>query len=115
MQNWMPDIDGAAGPKYLAIAHAMMLDIKAGRLTAGVRLPPQRVLADALDIDLTTVTRAYGEAQRLGLIESDGRRGSFVREQRVEIPKYALARLGDAGMNAPPEQAGSLLSREYRR
>jgi len=39
MQNWMPDIDGVAGPKYLAIAHAMMLDIKAGRLTAGVRLP----------------------------------------------------------------------------
>ena len=115
MQNWMPDIDGVAGPKYLAIAHAMMLDIKAGRLTAGGRLPPQRVLADALDIDLTTVTRAYGEAQRLGLIESDGRRGSFVREQRVETPKYARARLDDAGMNAPPEQAGSLLSREYRR
>ena len=114
MQSWTPDIVGTGGPKYLAIAKAMMQDIKAGRLIAGARLPPQRVLADALDIDLTTVTRAYGEAQRLGLIESDGRRGSFVREQPVETPKHAPTGRGDAGMNAPPEQAGSLLSVEYR-
>ena len=81
-------------------------------LTPGTRLPPQRALAEALGVDLTTVTRAYGEAQRLGLIESDGRRGSFVCEPR---PQNARPRRIDAGMNAPPESAGGLLSAEFRR
>jgi DNA-binding transcriptional MocR family regulator len=31
-----------------------------------MRLPPQRTLADSLDIDFTTVTRAYTQARKFG-------------------------------------------------
>lgn len=104
-----------SGPKYLAIADALARDIGAGKLAAGSRLPPQRALAEALGVDLTTVTRAYGEAQRLGLIEGDGRRGSFVRERTDQTPKSGWTNMADAGMNAPPELPGGMLVTEFRR
>ncbi|AHE52502.1 PLP-dependent aminotransferase family protein [Sphingomonas sanxanigenens] len=103
MQNWTPDLTAAHGPKYLAIAEALAHDVRTGRLAAGDRLPPQRALAEALGVDLTTITRAYGEAQRLGLIEGDGRRGSFVRAAAAPAPAVALSEPVDTGMNAPPE------------
>lgn len=116
MQSWKPDIAASAGPKYLAIAEALSRDIQSGRLVAGDRLPPQRALAEALGVDLTTITRAYGEAQRLGLIEGDGRRGSFVRARGPSPADLrSRAEISDAGMNAPPELGGGLLSLELRR
>lgn len=115
MQSWKPDIADSLGPKYLAIADALLRDVEAGRLTPGMRLPPQRALAGMLGVDLTTITRAYGHAQRLGLIESDGRRGSFVRDRQKSGATTARGETGDAGMNAPPELPGGLLSLEFRR
>ena len=114
MQTWKPRIELSKGPKYLAIADALARDIEAGALGSGDRLPPQRALAEALGVDLTTVTRAYGEAQRQGLIEGDGRRGSFVKEKR-QPPRASGAERIDPGMNAPPEVAGGLLASEFRK
>lgn len=114
MHDWNPDIRAAKGPKYLAIAQALSHDIEAGVLTAGDRLPPQRSLAEALGLDLTTVTRAYGEAQRLGLIEGSGRRGSFVRARPTVSPSVSARDPGDTGMNAPPDGFGGTLMRAFR-
>ena len=61
-QPWVPLLDRAGGPLYLAIAEAIGADLAAGRLAPGQRLPPQRSLAQALGIDFTTVSRAYAEA-----------------------------------------------------
>ena len=55
---WMPALGRDGGPVYLAIAKAVAADIASGRLQPGMRLPPQRALAEALGIDFTTVTRA---------------------------------------------------------
>lgn len=114
MQDWTPDIRTAKGPKYLAIAQAMSRDIEAGVLAAGDRLPPQRALAQALGLDLTTVTRAYSEAQRLGLVEGSGRRGSFVRARPSMSPSALVNDAGDTGMNAPPEGFGGTLATAFR-
>lgn len=114
MQSWNPDIRAAKGPKYLAIAQALSDDIEAGILAAGDRLPPQRTLAEALGLDLTTVTRAYGEAQRLGLIEGSGRRGSFVRARPTVSPSVPAGDPGDTGMNAPPDGFGGTLMTAFR-
>ncbi|WP_093226402.1 PLP-dependent aminotransferase family protein [Sphingomonas sp. NFR15] len=114
MQSWMPDIAAVPGPKYLAIAEALARDIQAGSLTGGMRLPPQRSLAEALGVDLTTVTRAYGEVRRLGLIEGDGRRGSFVRQTAADAAKTGHGEPGDTGMNAPPEIAGGRMAAAFR-
>lgn len=62
--SWVPALGRAKGPLYLAIADEIAADIAAGRLANGMRLPPQRVLAAALGIDFTTVSRAYNEARR---------------------------------------------------
>ncbi|WP_084579607.1 aminotransferase-like domain-containing protein [Sphingomonas azotifigens] len=112
MPGWNPDIAGTLGPKYLAIAQAIARDVAAGVLNPGDRLPPQRMLAELLGVDLTTITRAYGEAQRLGLIEGDGRRGSFVRNPASPggIPYREPA---DAGMNAPPELPDRQLEKAF--
>ncbi|MGG2305092.1 GntR family transcriptional regulator, partial [Salmonella enterica] len=85
-----------------------------GTLAPGDRLPPQRVLADVLGLDLTTVTRAYGEARKQGLIEGSDRRGSYVRA-RAATPSAAVVQdPGDSGMNAPPEAFGGTLARAFR-
>jgi DNA-binding transcriptional MocR family regulator len=96
----------AAGPIYLAIAEAMAGDIAAGRLLPGQRLPPHRMLAQALDVDLTTVTRAYNEARRRGLIDAAPGRGTFVRAvARPSVPGRGDERRSaavDISMNLPP-------------
>jgi DNA-binding transcriptional regulator YhcF (GntR family) len=76
--DWIPTIDSRGGPVYLRIVAALSDDIAAGRLREGQVLPTHRMLAAALGIDLTTVTRAYKEARRLGLTEAKVGRGSFV-------------------------------------
>lgn len=119
MQNWIPDLSQSAGPKYLSIAEAISRDIAAGVLAAGERLPPQRVLADALSVDLTTVTRAYGEAQRLGLIEGSGRRGSFIKAKAGALVSESahgnVPESSEAGMNSPPENFGGTLTAQFRK
>ena len=65
-------------PKYKAIADAIERDIFSGRLQPGTQLPPHRELADALAINVSTVTRAYGEARSRGLLSGTVGRGTFV-------------------------------------
>lgn len=111
-QKWLPAIADRNGPVYLAICAAISSDLENGRLVPGDRLPPQRELAEALGVDAGTVTRAYAEARRQGLIDAEGRRGSFIRSRPAEgvssdIPPF------DTGMNLPPIPAGGSFPRRY--
>ncbi len=99
---WTPSINRAAGPLYLAIADAIAADIVSGRLPGGARLPPQRGLADALGIDFTTVSRAYSEARRRGLIEGRVGQGTYVRNKRAAPQGLLASGLVDMSMNLPP-------------
>ena len=77
--SWRPRRDApGGGPVYLALAAQLADDIAAGLLPPGAKLPPQRELADYLDIDFTTVTRAYGVCRERGLIYGVTGRGTFV-------------------------------------
>jgi len=115
MQDWTPQIEPGSGPKYLAIAGALSNDIASGKVRRGARLPSQRLLAARLGIDLTTVTRAYREAQRQGLIEGDGRRGSFVRKSPNQSASFDLSADRSGGMNTPPEGVAGKLPSEFIR
>lgn len=106
--SWLPRLEPAAGPKYLAIADAIAAAVAAGSLRPGDRLPPQRELAKVLAVDLTTVTRAFGEAQRRGLLEARVGRGSFVREASAGAPATPPT-LVDMSMNMPPQPEGARL------
>ena len=105
-EEWQPELPAAAlnGPIYLAIADRLAADIAAGRLRPGQRLPPHRSLAEALGVDLTTVTRAYNEARRRGLIEAGVGRGTFVRAampQPGTVEPLVRSPAVDLGMNLP--------------
>ncbi|HZD26483.1 MAG TPA: PLP-dependent aminotransferase family protein [Alphaproteobacteria bacterium] len=78
MTNYQPEIAGHAGPKYLAIAAAISDDIAAGRLPPDSRLPPQRDLAFRLGVTVGTVSRAYAEVTRQGLVHGEVGRGTYV-------------------------------------
>ena len=105
MLDWTPELARSDKPRYLAIADLIAEDIKAGRLSAGDRLPPQRKLASRLDIDFTTVARGYVEAQKRGLVESRVGQGTFVRIQIRSTPARRVPRIEpvDLSMNLPPE------------
>ncbi len=107
MSDWIPVVDRKAGPLYRAIVDAMAADIAAGRLGEGDRLPPQRALAEKLGIDFTTVTRAYAEAQRQGLVEAQVGRGTFVRRRAKPPPSGRI----DFAMNLPPRPSDPRLAR----
>ncbi|MEZ5830502.1 MAG: PLP-dependent aminotransferase family protein [Dongiaceae bacterium] len=79
MTIWIPDLSSHRGPRYLAIADALASDIRTSRLSPGDRLPTHRELAYQLGVTVGTVTRAYGEAERRGLIGGEVGRGTFVR------------------------------------
>lgn len=106
METWSPTISGDTGPKYRAIVKALAEDIRTGRLPPGARLPPQRALAKQLNVDLTTVTRAFNEARRTGLIDATTGRGSFVRGHApnpAEIRRPDPSGSVDFSMNMPPQ------------
>lgn len=85
------------------IVDALEADIRAGRVTPGERLPPQRAIAEALGVDLTTVTRALNEAQRRGLVSAQVGRGTFVRDEPAGDEGGGTPL--DLSMNIPPQPA----------
>jgi DNA-binding transcriptional MocR family regulator len=98
---WLPRLAGNKGPRFLQIADALQAAVVDGSLKPGDRLPPQRQLAAQLDVDLTTITRAYDEARRRNLLEGRGARGTY-----VAAPKVELTSILDLSMNTPPPPDG---------
>ncbi|MBD0319882.1 MAG: PLP-dependent aminotransferase family protein [Gemmatimonadetes bacterium] len=89
----MPD-----GPRYRALADRIAGDVAGGRLQPGEQLPPQRELARALGLDVTTVTRGYREAARRGLVHGEVGRGTFVSGPSID------AKPGGAELAAPAKR-----------
>lgn len=76
--SWKPDLSKTTGPKYTALAELLEEDIKNGKLTAGTKLPPQRELADFLDLNLSTVSKAYKLCGQKGLLSASVGNGTYV-------------------------------------
>jgi DNA-binding transcriptional MocR family regulator len=102
--EWIPTIAEVSGPLYRQISDAIENDIASGRLRRGQQLPTHRALANALGIDLTTVTRAYNDARRRGLLDARVGQGTFVSESATraapDIPDNISI---DLSMNVPPQ------------
>ncbi len=61
-------------PAYRGLAEGLRVLITDGRVPAGVRLPSERDLTEALEVSRTTVARAYAELREHGFLTS--RQGS---------------------------------------
>lgn len=101
--SWTPRIAADSLPLYVAIADAIADDAESGRLAAGTRMPTHRALASALGVDVTTVSRAYAEARRRGLIAGHVGRGTYVRGTRPPLVAARSAGIVDLTVNLPPE------------
>ena len=101
--SWTPRIAADSLPLYVAIADAIADDAESGRLAPGTRMPTHRALATALGVDVTTVSRAYAEATRRGLIAGHVGRGTYVRGARPPLIAARSAAMVDLTVNLPPE------------
>jgi DNA-binding transcriptional MocR family regulator len=106
MQVWHTTLDRSAGPLYRCIADAIARAVARGDLKPGDRLPPHRILAVELGVDLTTVTRAYTEARRRGLLDATVGSGTFVSagiRAGMALAGGEPPPLVDMSMNLPPQ------------
>ncbi len=101
--SWTPRIAADSNPLYVAIADAIADDAESGRLAPGTRMPTHRALATALGVDVTTVSRAYAEATRRGLIAGHVGRGTYVRGARPPLISTRSSGIVDLTVNLPPE------------
>ncbi|GIM28385.1 GntR family transcriptional regulator [Clostridium polyendosporum] len=76
--GWKPDRSRLKRPYYQSIAQLLEQDMKDGYLSPNTKLPPQRELADYLDLNFTTITRAYKLCELKGLIYTIAGSGTFV-------------------------------------
>lgn len=105
MPAWRPHLKHDGNLKYLGILEALEADIRSGALQPGERLPPHRVIAEALGVDVTTVTRAFNEAKSRGLVQATAGRGTFVSAGTQDANPAGLENAAsvDLSMNSPPQ------------
>ena len=65
-------------PPFEQIRAQLALQVAAGRLVPGERLPPIRSLAAELDVSTNTIARAYRELIHEGIAEAAGSRGTRI-------------------------------------
>lgn len=101
--GWHPELEGGAGAVWERLVAQLHADIAAGTVASGEKLPPQRELAYRLELSVGTVSRAYAEAERRGLVTSQVGRGTFVAGSRgVTVEHRQAGHQINLGMNVPP-------------
>jgi DNA-binding transcriptional MocR family regulator len=106
---WLPKLDHGSESIYARIVAALERDVRLGAVERGARLPPQRSLADHLNVSVGTVTKAYLEAERRGLVHAHVGRGTFVSDagnQRT-TGEAARDRVVDLSLNVAPHGAAA--------
>lgn len=106
MTIWTPRL-ASDRPRYIAIAEAMRDDLQRGILKPGDRLPTHRDLAYRLKVTTGTVTRAYAEAEKLGILVGEVGRGSFLRAPGAQAAPFTKAAADhaviDLSQASPPQ------------
>ncbi|MFD2815887.1 PLP-dependent aminotransferase family protein [Paracoccus aerius] len=103
MTSWLPNPATLRRPAYQSLADQFAQAIAKGIVAAGARLPPHRKLADDLGLSVQTVSRAYEELIRRGLVVGEVGRGSFVLSPASENRAPYLAQRGRADRLVDPE------------
>lgn len=119
------EVDQKSGvPIYIQLVGQVRDAVEVGSLNAGDRLPTVRKLAEDLSIAPNTIVKAYGELQRMGLIESRPGVGTVIVESTGAVREERLAalekRLRDlvraaAGLGMSEDDLWSLVDEEFER
>ncbi len=86
-------------PIYLQISNQIRGMILAGNLEAGAKLPPERKLAEQLQVNRSTVLNAYRELKANNLVDSHIGQGTSVIMGRLD---GGIDQDGGTGNDAPP-------------
>ncbi len=98
LQNmWQELVETLDDRSAKGIALALSAGIDRGVLRPGERLPPIRRVARDLQVAPATISSAWSQLARAGLIETDGRRGTRIREASVGPRRYRRALDSQAG------------------
>jgi DNA-binding transcriptional regulator YhcF (GntR family) len=73
----------SAEPPYEQVRRQIAEGAAAGALAPGHKLPTVRQLATDLGLANNTVARAYRELESDGVIETHGRRGTFIASRKL--------------------------------
>jgi GntR family transcriptional regulator len=93
-------------PVYEQIVRQIHAGVAGGDLAPGAALPTVRQLADDLQINRNTVARAYKQLEDQGVIQTAGRKGTFVRSDAAK--EVTALRAGTAERSVR-HMVGSLL------
>lgn len=88
--TWKPTINREDRPIYQALAKQLEYDIIEGRLVPGTKLPPQRELADYLEVNLSTISKAFKVSELKGLVSATIGSGTYVSYDAISNA-YLLA------------------------
>src|SRR5450631_3370664 len=103
MADWVPVLASLPGPRYRAFVSALEADLASGRVKPGMRLLPQRGMAQRLDLSVGTISKAYAEAEQRGLITGEVGRGTFVQRRRSEARSLGSSDATiNLALNVPP-------------
>src|ERR1700755_419330 len=93
---------------YERIANAIEGDIRDGVLRNGSRLPPQRRLANQLGLSVGTITKAYLEVEKRGLVRGYVGRGTYITGASAEVMRGDTCEpLIDLSQSIIPHQAAT--------
>lgn len=98
MTIYIPEIGNEAGSLYKRLADAIERDVRSGILKPGQKLPTHREMADNLSMNVSTVTRAYREAESRRLLAGTVGRGTFVSVDTGTISMMRSSGIYPTGM-----------------
>lgn len=84
-------------PVYLQIVNAFINNIRHGRLRKGLKLPGSRKMASMLNINRMTMVTAYDELEAQGWIETQPRKGTFVKPDLAEFKVATSGKMKKTG------------------
>lgn len=116
--SWRPRLDKNTRGLSRALARQLSEDIRSGVLRPGTKLPPQRELADFLDVNVSTVSKAFKLCALQGLLSATVGSGTFVSYDALCSGNLLLepgkAPVIDMGPTAPEPSANERLRRRTR-
>ncbi len=110
---WKPSLDKNNHTLYKALAEQLEADIQNGMLRPGTKLPPQRELADFLDVNLSTVSKAFKLCELKGLLSATIGSGTYVAYDALTSGRLLAENLNsgiiDMGATVPDDSGNETL------
>jgi GntR family transcriptional regulator/MocR family aminotransferase len=95
---------GSGTAVYMQIAHAIIEEVRRGRLAPGDALPGTRELAEGLGVSRKTIVLAYDELSTQGWVSPELKRGTFVSKRlpKLEMDTSTQTRTASKKTESPP-------------